>query len=90
MQWKYEFIKNNIPYEREKRFSVKYKAIILRHTYNADFIVYNSIILEVKSVAAIVENHVYQALIYLSVSQQKLGMVINFGEKSLVWKRIVF
>ena len=85
-----EFIENNIPYEREKRFSVKYKEKILRNPYSADFLVYDSIILEVKSLAAIIDTHLYQALSYLSVSQQKLGMVINFGEKSLVWKRIVF
>ena len=85
-----ELIENNIPYEREKRFAVKYKEKILRNPYSADFLVYNSIILEVKSVASIIDNHVYQALSYLSVSQQKLGMVINFGEKSLAWKRVVF
>ncbi len=85
-----EFIDNNIPYEREKRFSVKYKERVLRNPYSADFLVYNSIILEVKSVAAIIENHTYQTLSYLSVSQQKLGMVINYGEKSLAWKRVVF
>ena len=85
-----EFIENNIPYEREKKFAVKYKERILRNPYSADFLLYDSIILEVKSVAAIIDNHVYQTLSYLSVSQQKLGMVINYGEKSLTWKRIVF
>ena len=85
-----EFIENNIPFEREKRFSVKYKERILRNPYFADFLLYDCIILEVKSVAAIIDNHLYQTLSYLSVSQQKLGIVINFGEKSLTWKRIVF
>ena len=85
-----EFIDNNISYEREKRFSVNYKERVLRNPYAADFIVYDSIILEIKSAIAIIENHTYQALSYLSVSQKKLGMVINFGEKSLTWKRIVF
>ena len=85
-----EFIENNIPYEREKRFSIKYKERILRNPYQADFLVYDSIILEVKSLSAIIESHTYQALSYLSVAQQKLGMIINFGEKSLTWKRIVF
>jgi GxxExxY protein len=85
-----EFIEHKIPYEREKKFVVKYKGKVLRNPYSADFMVYDSIILEVKSVAAIIDSHVSQALSYLSVSQQKLGMVINYGEKSLVWKRIVF
>ena len=85
-----EFIENNIPYEREKRFSVKYKEKILRNPYVADFTVYDSIILEIKSATSIIDSHTYQALSYLSVSQKKLGMIINFGEKSLTWKRIVF
>ena len=85
-----EFIEQAIPYEREKRFAVKYKGKTLRNPYSADFLIYDSIILEVKSVVSIVPAHVYQAISYLSVSQQKLGMVINYGEKSLVWKRIVF
>ena len=85
-----EFIENNIPYEREKRFSVKYKEKILRNPYVADFTTFDSIILEIKSVNAIIDSHTYQALSYLSASQKKLGMIINFGEKSLAWKRIVF
>jgi GxxExxY protein len=84
-----EFIENKIPFEREKRFVVKYKGKTLRNPYAADFLVYDSIILEIKSTAALIPVHFAQALIYLAVSNQKLAMVINFGEKSLVWKRIV-
>jgi|SRR5690242_10357097 GxxExxY protein len=84
-----EFIENKIQFEREKRFVVKYKGKTLRNPYAADFVVYNSIILEVKSTAALIPVHFAQALSYLAVSNQKLALVINFGEKSLVWKRIV-
>ena len=45
----YEFKSQRIPYIREKRYEIKYKTIILQHAYNANFIVYNSIILEVKA-----------------------------------------
>jgi GxxExxY protein len=85
-----EFLEQNIPFQREKRFVVKYKGKILRNPYAADFLVYDSIVLEIKSVTSIIPAHISQALSYLSVSQQKLGMVINYGEKSLVWKRVVF
>jgi GxxExxY protein len=85
-----EFIEHNIPYEREKRFTVKYKEKTLRNPYFADFVVYDSIILEIKSVVSIIPAHIAQALSYLAVSQQKLGMVVNYGEKSLAWKRVVF
>ena len=74
--------------KKDFRLNIKKEYCVI--LINADFLLYDSIIIEVKSVAAIIDNHVYQALSYLSVSQQKLGMVINFGEKSLTWKRIVF
>lgn len=85
----YELKKNNIPFEREKEFLIEYKDIILPHKYNADFIVYNKIILEIKSKKGIIEEHTKQTLNYLSVSNIKLGIIINFGEESLKYKRIV-
>ena len=84
-----DFIEAEIPFEREKRFTVIYKNKILRNPYMADFIVFDSIILEVKSITAITEAHIAQAISYLSVSGMKLALVINFGERSLSYKRIV-
>lgn len=84
-----DFIENDIFFEREKRFSVKYKDKILRNPYIADFVVYNSIVLEIKSASIIIDTHIAQAISYLSVSGLKLALVINFGEKSLTHKRVV-
>ena len=84
-----EFMEEALPYEREKKYSVKYKDYILRNPYLADYVVFDSIILEIKSAAAIIEPHTAQALSYLAVSGLKLALVINFGERSLTWKRIV-
>jgi GxxExxY protein len=84
-----EFHANNIPFEREKRFIVKYKERILKSPYIADFLVFDSFIIEVKSVPYILESHVAQILSYLNVSHSKLGIIINFGERSLKWQRIV-
>lgn len=78
-----------IIYEREKRFLVKYKDKVLRNPYIADFVINNSIILEVKSVPALLETHMAQSLSYLAVSGLKLALLINFGEKSLTHKRLV-
>jgi GxxExxY protein len=78
-----------IPYEREKRFIVKYKDKILKSPYLADFIVFDAIVLEIKSASAIADTHIAQAISYLSVSGLKLALVINFGERSLTWKRVV-
>jgi len=85
-----EFRNNGIPYCREKQFKIEYKGIILPHRYFADFIVFDQIILEVKSSAFIVNNFVAQTINYLKASGLQLGIIANFGEKSFTNKRIVF
>jgi len=85
----YEFRKENTPYEREKEYIVKYKDIILPHKFYADFVVYDKIILEVKSVSGIADEFIAQAINYLKVSGNKLALIVNFGELKLKYKRIV-
>jgi len=85
-----EFESNQMPFEREKRFTVEYKGIQLRNKFNADFVLYNSIIIEVKSASFIVNGFVDQTINYLKASGIKLGIIVNFGERSLTYKRIVF
>ncbi len=85
----YEFKKAGIPYEREKKYEVNYKDIILPHKFYADFVVYDKIILEVKGVSAIAEEFIAQSINYLKVSGNKLAMIVNFGELKLNYKRLV-
>jgi GxxExxY protein len=85
----YEFSSNNIPYEREQEFSIQYKSKILPHKYYADFVLYNNIILEIKAVNEIIDEFIKQTLNYLAVSKCKLGLIVNFGEESLKYKRVV-
>ena len=85
----YEFRKANIPYEREKQYTVQYKDIILPHYFYADFVVNGNIILEVKGVSSISEEFVAQAINYLKVSNNKLALIVNFGELRLNYKRVV-
>ncbi len=85
----YEFRKAGIPFEREKMYEVNYKGIILPHKFYADFVIYDKIILEVKAVSQIVDEFVAQAINYLKVSDNKLALIVNFGELTLVQKRIV-
>jgi GxxExxY protein len=86
----YEFRKAGIPYEREKMYNVKYKDIILPHNFYADFVVFDQIILEVKGVKAITDDFIAQSINYLKVSENKLALIVNFGELRLNYKRIVF
>lgn len=85
----YEFKKAIIPYDREKRYEVNYKGIILPHQFYADFVVLDKIILEVKSVQGIADEFVAQAINYLKVSGNRLTLITNFGELKLNYKRII-
>ena len=85
----YEFKINNIQYEREKKYQVGYKDIILAHQYFADFIVFDKIILEVKAQKGIVDEHYKWVINYLGISGCPLGLIVNFGEDSLVTKRVI-
>ena len=85
----FEFKKASIPFKREKQYTVNYKGIILPHKFYADFVVFDKIILEIKGVSGIVDEFVAQALNYLKVSDNKLALIVNFGELRLNTRRIV-
>ncbi|MEO6671436.1 MAG: GxxExxY protein [Ferruginibacter sp.] len=85
-----EFNDSNIIYEREKEYLVYYKKKLLRHKFYADFVVCDKIILEVKSVKEIVDEHISQAINYLKVSDKKLALLVNFARGKLDYKRILY
>ncbi|HXJ99049.1 MAG TPA: GxxExxY protein [Gelidibacter sp.] len=85
----YEFSNHNIPFEREKEFKVKYKDIFLKHKFYADFVVYNNIILEIKTVECFNPSHYNQCINYLKISGYELAILANFHSNSLEYKRII-
>jgi GxxExxY protein len=84
-----ELRKKLIPYEREKKFEIDYKGITLPHSYFSDFIVSEKIILEVKAQEGIADEHYKQLINYLKASGCKIGLIMNFGESSLKYKRVI-
>lgn len=84
-----EFRKAGIFYEREKEYEVVYKEIIFPHKFYADFVINEKIILEIKGKNQIAETDLAQAINYLKVSDNKLAIIVNFGESKLNYKRIV-
>jgi GxxExxY protein len=85
----YELSQHKIPYEREKMFEIAYKNIILEHKFYADFVVYDNIIIEIKAVGAINDAHKAQTINYVRLSKGRLGIIINFGQPSLEYQRVV-
>jgi GxxExxY protein len=81
--------RNNVPYSREKKYEIEYKGVILPHLYRADFVIFDKILFEGKACERLCEAHVKQVLNYLAASKLKLGLLVNFGEDSLTWKRII-
>lgn len=76
-------------FEREKKFEITYKDVLLSHYYIADFVIDNKIILEIKAQEGAIESHYKQVINYLAITNYKLGLLVNFGEDSLIYKRVV-
>lgn len=85
----YEFKLRNIPFTREKEYSVSYKGHILPHKFFADFVIHDKIILEVKSVENLHDKHFSQCLNYLKVSNCRLAILANFHKDLLDHRRII-
>ena len=82
---------NEIPTQREKQYDIVYKRTVLKHKYFADFVMFDNIIVEIKSCRdGISDEHISQTLNYMKASGCKVGLIVNFGKKSLEHKRLVF
>ena len=84
-----EFNLRNIPYVREQSFPVYYKGELLDTNFRPDFVCYDKIIVELKAVSDITDEHYSQVLSYLRACELKLGLLINFGQCELEVKRII-
>lgn len=86
----YEFKKKGIPFAREVRYQVKYKDTILPHEFWADFVVFDSIILEAKTAKDLTNEHFEQTINYLAVSGMEVGVLVNFRKPQLQYKRVIY
>lgn len=85
-----ELGKRNIPYEREKELVIYYEGIELQKKFYADFVCFEDVIVELKAVSNIENNHRSQVYNYLKATGTKLGILINFGSSGgIEWERIV-
>jgi GxxExxY protein len=84
-----EFIIQNIPFKKQVQLDLYYEGVKLKKHYRADFVCYDSIIVELKAVAQIPTVFYAQLQNYLKCTNMELGLLINFGTPSLTYKRIV-
>ncbi len=74
-----EFCFQNIPFEAQKELQLKYRDKILKQVYKPDFLCYDKIIVEIKALTKIVDEHRSQILNYLNGTGFRLGILVNFG-----------
>ena len=85
-----EFTSQKIAYSSQKELSIYYGDHKLKQKYRPDFICFDKIIIEVKSISKLLKEHEAQILNYLNATKMKLGILFNFGHyPRLEYKRIV-
>ena len=82
-----EMSKREIPFSSQTKIQIHYKDIPMEHYFVADFVCYDKIIVELKSVSTVLPEHEAQIINYLRATGFKLGILLNFNEESLYYKR---
>ncbi|MEW6112450.1 MAG: GxxExxY protein [Thermodesulfobacteriota bacterium] len=85
-----EFSTKSVPFGREVELPVYYKAQRLACSYRADFVCYDEVIVELKALKAITGVEEAQVLNYLKATGLGRGLLLNFGNSRLWFKRFVF
>lgn len=83
-----EFQKNGLPFSREYEMTIVYDGEEIG-TRRVDFLVEDQIMVELKAVSELDDRHLAQAINYLEAYSVEVGLLINFGSKSLQYKRVV-
>ena len=79
----YELTHHNVKAERQKVLPICYKNITLNDGYRIDLLVEDKLIIELKSVEALMPVHSAQVLTYLKLSKLKYALLLNFNVPSL-------
>tara|TARA_B100001093_G_C26699821_1_gene958547 strand:- start:551 stop:937 length:387 start_codon:yes stop_codon:yes gene_type:complete len=85
-----EFTDQLIPFIAQKQLNLRYKTKPLKNKYIPDFICYDSVIVEIKAVKNLDDNHKAQVINYLKATGFQLGLLVNFNSHpKLQYERLV-
>lgn len=84
-----EFNIQKIPFKRQVKLSLYYNQELMKKQFRADFVCYDTIVIEIKAVSQIPVTFYTQLTNYLKCTNMELGMLINFGTPSLTYKRMI-
>jgi GxxExxY protein len=85
-----ELTNRSIPFVSQARLTIFYKGAALEQVFIADLICFDRVVVELKAVSALNEQHLSQVLNYLKATRQELGLLLNFGApKGVEYKRVI-
>ena len=84
-----EMASRRFPFQAQPEIQIAYKGEPLRKTYQPDFVCFEEIIVEIKALSTLSSAEDAQVINYLKASGLTLGLLINFGSKSLEYRRLV-
>ena len=79
-----EFKRRQIPFVAQKTLTLTYEGQVLKHTYKPDFVCYDKIIVEIKAISKLLEEHQAQGTNYLKATGFQLCLLVNFGHYPLI------
>ena len=84
-----EFIERGVPYASQPQLKIRYKIHVLKKFYVPDFLVFDEVAVELKAQSALGKPDQAQIVNAMKCTGYRVGLLINFGETSLKWKRFV-
>jgi len=85
-----EFQRQGIPFVAQPIFDLEYKGTKLEQYFKPDLVCFGSIIVELKALSKLIDEHRAQALNYLHATKFRLCLLVNFGHQPKVeYERIV-
>jgi GxxExxY protein len=83
----YELNLREYSFDRQKELDIQYKDLLIARKYKPDLIVESKVIVEIKATSGLTKNEEAQLLNYLKATKMRVGLLLNFGTKSLEVKR---
>lgn len=79
-----ELSDRHIPFRAQPQLQLEYKGRMLKQTYQPDLVCYDKIILEIKAVSKLADEHGAQVHNYLKATGLRVGLLVNFGHHPLI------
>ena len=84
-----ELAGRGIPFRTQEQLLIRYKGQVLQATYRMDLLCYDSVVVELKAIARLSSTEEAHMINYLKVTGCSVGLLLNFGDSSLQYKRFL-